>query len=252
MPRKARLQSLTRGRKKRVIMKFMRTLAIGDIHGCLHALEALLAEVNPQLDDCVVTLGDYVDRGPDSKRVLEAANSLGKRCRHVPLKGNHDLMMLSAREDREHFSDWLLNGGDQTLASYEVEAEWESFAEAIPAAHWRFLESDCLPYYETERHLFVHANLYADAPLEEQPDFMLFWEKLDPESWRPHESGKTMICGHTAQRSARPLVLERAVCIDTCVYRTGWLTCLDVDSKVYWQANEHGEMRTGILGFRPS
>jgi calcineurin-like phosphoesterase family protein len=228
----------------------MRTFAIGDIHGCLRALQALLAEVNPQHDDCVVTLGDYIDRGPDSKGVLDAVLSLGKRCRHVPLKGNHDLMMLSAREDRDHFSDWLLNGGDQTLASYKIKADWKSFAEAIPAAHWRYLESDCLPYYETERHLFVHANLYADVPLDEQPDFMLFWEKLVPDSWRPHESGKTMICGHTAQRSGRPLALEHAVCIDTCVYRTGWLTCMDVDSDVYWQANESGETRMDRLEFR--
>jgi hypothetical protein len=76
------------------------------------------------------------------------------------------------------------------------------------------------------------------------------WETLEPATWRPHESGKTMICGHSAQRSGRPLVLDHAICIDTWVYGDGWLTCLDVASEVYWQANERGESRMGSLGFR--
>ena len=79
---------------------------------------------------------------------------------------------------------------------------------------------------------------------------MLYWESLKADDWRPHEGGKTMICGHTAQKSGRPLVLDRAVCIDTWVYGNGWLTCLDVDLEVYWQANEQGQTRMGNLQFR--
>jgi serine/threonine protein phosphatase 1 len=228
----------------------MRTFAIGDIHGCLRSLEALLLEINPRPDDWVVTLGDYVDRGPDSKGVLDRILALRERCRCVALKGNHDLMMLAARADREHFDEWLNCGGQQTLASYQADADWQTFAQAIPALHWRFLEEDCAAYHETDTHFFVHANAYPDVTLADQPDYMLFWEKLEPAAWRPHESGKTMICGHSVQRSGRPLVLDQAVCIDTWVYGDGWLTCLDVGSEVYWQANERGDRRMGTLGFR--
>jgi len=228
----------------------MRTLAIGDIHGCLRALDALLNEVNPRPDDLVITLGDYVDRGPDSLGVLDRMLALRQECRCINLKGNHDLMMLAARHDQEQFNEWLKCGGNQTLASYRAAEDWKSFAEAIPEHHWRFLEHDCLPYHETGSHFFVHANAYPDQPLDEQPDHMLYWETLEPATWRPHESGKTMICGHSTQRSGRPLVLDRAICIDTCVYGPGWLTCLNVDLQAYWQANERGQTRMANLGFR--
>jgi serine/threonine protein phosphatase 1 len=228
----------------------MRTLAIGDIHGCLRSLDALLAEINPQPEDLVVALGDYVDRGPDSKGVLERMLWLRGRCRCVALKGNHDLMMLAARRDTEHFEEWLRCGGEQTLESYRAGRDWQSFAEAIPERHWRLLRDECVPYHETDTHFFVHANAYPDLPLAEQPAHMLYWERLEEGAWRPHESGKAMICGHSLQRSGRPLVLDGAVCLDTWVYGEGWLTCLDVDREVYWQANERGERRMGNLRFR--
>jgi serine/threonine protein phosphatase 1 len=85
----------------------MRTLAIGDIHGCLRAFDLLLELVQPEPKDLLVTLGDYVDRGPDSKGVLDRLIDLKTRCRHIPLIGNHDLMMLAAREDLDHFRSAL-------------------------------------------------------------------------------------------------------------------------------------------------
>src|SRR5579864_2214761 len=109
----------------------MRTLAIGDIHGCLRALDALLNEVNPQSDDLVVTLGDYVDRGPESQDVLDRILALRQECRCINLKGNHDLMMLEARHDQEQFNEWLKCGGNQTLASYRAAEDSNTFAEAI-------------------------------------------------------------------------------------------------------------------------
>jgi serine/threonine protein phosphatase 1 len=95
-------------------------------------------------------------------------------------------------------------------------------------------------------HIFVHANLYADAALEDQPDFMLYWEKFDP-AQGPHESGKIMVCGHTPQRSGVPVNVGHSVCIDTKAHGGGWLTCLDVASGRYWQANEQGETRSDWL-----
>ncbi len=117
---------------------------------------------------------------------------------------------------------------------------------SIPAAHWQFLENDCRSYYETETHFFVHANVYSNYPLADQPDNMLYWEHLD--NWSvPHESGKIMICGHTPQRTGIPLNLGHAICIDTHAYAGGWLTCLDVAAGRYWQANEQGETRLGQI-----
>jgi serine/threonine protein phosphatase 1 len=115
----------------------------------------------------------------------------------------------------------------------------------IPEAHWEFLEQT-RPWYETERHFFVHANAHPEVPLAEQPDYMLFWEFV--ENPPPHQSGKVMVCGHTSQRSGRPLDLGHAVCIDTGACKGGWLTCLDVATGRYWQANEGGETREGRLG----
>ncbi|MBI3823171.1 MAG: serine/threonine protein phosphatase [Planctomycetes bacterium] len=226
----------------------MRTLAIGDIHGCLRAFDLLLDLIQPQPDDLVVTLGDYVDRGPDCKGVIDRLIELQGRCKHVALKGNHDFMMLEARGSPAAFQEWFLVGGKQTLESYGADPRWDLFADAVPAAHWRFLEEVCVPYHEIDTHFFVHANAYPDVPLAEQPEYMLFWEKLDAGDARAHQSGKIMICGHTPQRSGVPLVLEHAICIDTRVYGDeGWLTCLDVGAGAYRSANQRGETRARLL-----
>jgi len=82
-------------------------------------------------------------------------------------------------------------------------------------------------------------------PLNEQPDYMLFWEKFDNPP--PHESGKIMVCGHTPQKNGLPRSIGHAVCIDTRVHAGGWLTCLDVSSGRYWQANENQQTRKGFL-----
>jgi serine/threonine protein phosphatase 1 len=140
----------------------MRTFAIGDIHGCLRAFDALLEQIAPQRGDLVVTLGDYVDRGSDSKGVLDRLVALRSQCQLVPLKGNHDLMMLAGREDEAHFTEWLGCGGKQTLLSYNAPEDWQAFSTAIPPTHWHFLQEKCVPYHETDTHFFVHANAYPD------------------------------------------------------------------------------------------
>lgn len=123
-----------------------RVLAIGDVHGCSRALATLLAAIDPRPEDLVVTLGDYVDRGPDSKGVLEQLIALRERTTLVPLIGNHDQMMLEAREGRG--CDWLVGYGVPTLASYGLEA---AELEEVPPAHWAFLEG-WRDWFETESH----------------------------------------------------------------------------------------------------
>lgn len=222
----------------------MRTLAIGDIHGCRTALDHLLNVVNPLPGDTLITLGDYVDRGPDSKGVLDRLLELHAGEQLVPLRGNHELMMLAANERAQDMVGfWLECGGIETLASYGPEAALED----IPELHWNFLKHRCVDWHETERHIFVHANLHPDWPLHEQASRDLHWEPLVANLHQPHISGKTMICGHTQQRSGKPLVLDRAICIDTWAYGNGWLTCLDVESGDWWQANELRATRQGSL-----
>ncbi|MEK6262073.1 MAG: metallophosphoesterase family protein [Planctomycetota bacterium] len=216
-----------------------RLLAIGDIHGCLTALETLAAFVPFADDDVLVTLGDYVDRGPDTREVLDWLIARLAAGRLIPLRGNHEIMLLEARESKSELRFWLKFGGREALASYSDSPD-VSLAD-IPAAHWRFIEHETLPYHETDTHVFVHASLVPDLPLTDQPDDVLFWERFDNPS--PHQSGKTMICGHTSQKSGYPLDIGHAVCIDTWVYGEGWLTCLDPATGEYWQANQRGETR---------
>ena len=220
----------------------MRTLAIGDIHGCLTAFKTLLALAEVTPEDLLITLGDYVDRGPDSKEVIDLLIKMQETHQLVTLRGNHEIGMMRARSDSYFASSWMnpMWGGGATMSSYDA----ERFSD-VPESHWAFLEAT-LPFYETVDHIFVHANLDAELPLDQQNDEIIYWERFgEPE---PHISGKTMVCGHSSQTSGRPKNVGHAVCIDTYVYdESGWLTCLDVESGNYWQANEKGETRGGQL-----
>src|SRR5262245_1378314 len=115
----------------------MRLLAIGDIHGCSTALRALLDTVAPQPDDLVVTLGDYVARGPDTRGVLDRLVELRESGRLIALRGNHEVMMLQARDNPlADNATWLSCGGRQTLSSYGIDTLTAANLERIPAAHW--------------------------------------------------------------------------------------------------------------------
>lgn len=216
----------------------MRLLAIGDIHGCLHALNTLVDEVRPGAGDVLVTLGDYVDRGPDSRGVIERLLELGKETQLVPLLGNHDQLFREVLEGTsENLTGWLSVGGRQTLESYGGRRE-------VPEAHMRFLQTGCRLWHEPEGEsvFFVHGSAFPGLPLAEQPEEWLLWRRVHDAQWM-HVSGKTMICGHTAQKSGRPLVLPHAVCIDTWAFGEGWLTCYDVRGGAFIQSNEAGEIR---------
>lgn len=221
----------------------MRTLAIGDIHGCHSALAALLGEIRVKKNDQIIFLGDYIDRGPDSRGVIETLLKLRGRAKTVFLRGNHEEMMLDVRAGRLKADIWLSCGGLETLTSYKAElrAEW---ASAIPDSHWSFSEQT-IRGFETPKEVFVHGCLYPDLDLDQQPDEVLFWETFG--SIRPHKSGKRVICGHSSQPAGLIANAGYAVCIDSGAAYDGWLTCLDVGSNEYWQANEKGETRAGKL-----
>jgi serine/threonine protein phosphatase 1 len=222
----------------------VRVLAVGDIHGCFTALRTLAELVPFRPDDTVITVGDMVDRGPDSRRVLEWLIAYAQRGSLVPLRGNHEIMMLQAREGDDLLRRWLAYGGHETLASYSPFCDRGRLAD-VPEEHWQFLEDSTRPWFQTATHFFVHANAFPDLSLEEQPDVMLYWETFDDPP--PHQSGKIMVCGHTLQHAGVPRNIGHAVCIDTWAYGEGWLTCLDIDSGNYWQANQRGQTREGRL-----
>lgn len=216
-----------------------RTIAIGDIHGCNRALVELLRAISPQSDDMIIALGDYVDRGPESPAVIDTLIQQSSQCHLVPLMGNHEIMMLTALEDRSQMGFWLENGGAQTLASYG--ADPDAVGE-IPDAHVHFMEG-CRPYVETDGHLFLHANYAANLPLDRQPEYVTFWEHLTTHVPDRHVSGKVAVVGHTPQYNGEILDLGHIICIDTFCVGGGWLTALDIATGQTWQVDRDGRRR---------
>lgn len=222
----------------------MRTLAIGDIHGCYTALTTLAELVGFSRDDRIVLLGDYIDRGPDSERVLDWIIKQSLRGDVIALRGNHEVMMLGARTDATQFRAWLSFGGDEALRSYGIDDFHGPWKDDIPSDHWDFLLSTQL-FFETDSHIFVHATAVHNVNMADQTADALFWRFFD--SISPHQSGKTIVCGHSSQKSGEIAAKDHAICIDTWACGLGWLTCLDVDSLQYWQANQNGESQLGLL-----
>jgi serine/threonine protein phosphatase 1 len=215
-----------------------RTIAIGDIHGCATALAKLIETVGPQPDDTIVTLGDYVDRGPRSREVIDQLIALKGRCRLVPLLGNHDEAMLGVLSGEQTIQSWIAIGGLPTLESYGFAGNLDVF----PAEHVEFLQS-CLPYFETDSHFFVHANYDPRLALERQDRITLRWLSLREHNPGPHISHKVAVVGHTPQARGEYLYLGYLICIDTGCCYGDWLTALDVEHGRLWQANEQGELR---------
>lgn len=121
-----------------------RIIAIGDVHGCANALAALLGATQPTELDTLVFLGDFIDRGPDSRGVLEQVIALGERCPVVPLMGNHEEMLLAALEGQSELDFWLKFGGMEALASYGLRSRHEvsppDLRALIPYKHLQFIK----------------------------------------------------------------------------------------------------------------
>ena len=213
-----------------------RIIAVGDIHGCVKALDALLERIEPEESDMMVFLGDYIDRGPDSAAVVDRLLKLDQECTVIPLIGNHEVMMLTALEQPSEIHFWLQCGGQATVDSYGGDLS------EIPFSHVEYLRS-CRLFHEIDDFFFVHANYLPDAPLARQPHHTLLWEHLTQSVPPRHLSGKIAVVGHTPQLNGEVLNLEHILCIDTYCYGNGWLTGLDVISGQYWQADNQGNLR---------
>lgn len=215
-----------------------RLIAIGDVHGCIHALDTVLDAIAPVFSDRIVFLGDLIDQGRDTAAVLERIIELKNRCQVVVIKGNHEEMLFLAKESEPALRYWEDCGGVSTLNSYH----FGGGLQYIPPSHWELLE-ECLPYYETDSFILTHANYSSDLPMSEQSEYQLRWAIFRPDDMQPHQSGKTVVVGHTEQRNCEILDLGFAICIDTACWRYGWLTAIELHSKTIWQASRFGVLR---------
>lgn len=221
-----------------------RTIAIGDIHGCSAALSALLDVIGPRPDDTVVTLGDHIDRGPDSRGAIERLLALRDQCHLISLTGNHEEMLAAALRDQAAVEKCLRCGGVDTLRSYGATrgGPRRPLRDWFPDSHHEFL-TRCRPYHETPTHIFVHAGLLPAVPVDRQPAVVLTWRVTDPASAVPHHSGKVTVVGHTPQKSGEVLDLGFLINIDTNCVRGGRLTAIDVGARTVWQADAAGTLR---------
>lgn len=220
--------------------------AIGDIHGRLDLLNALLASIRaaeagtPPEDLTVIFLGDFVDRGPQSAEVVETVRLLAGAgwCKVAPLKGNHEEMMLRFLEGPRIGPEWLKLGGAATLRAYGVppppagaprilwEAAQAAFAAAVPAEHVAFLRSLAL-YHESGDYVFVHAGVKPDVPLAEQAERDLLWIRGEfTRCERPME--RIVVYGHTP--SAQPVLETWKIGLDTGAYASGLLTGIRLEA----------------------
>lgn len=210
-----------------------RIFAIGDIHGCLDKLRKLLALIDADwAQDTVVFMGDYIDRGPASKEVVDAVLDLRRKHeRVVCLMGNHERMFLNWLDGREE-DLFLANGGRNTLRSYGITPDDPDREAKVPPDHLEFFRS-LLPFYETETHLFVHAGVRPGLPMEIQDPHDMIWIRHEF-FLADHGLNKTVVFGHTPF-TGKPYVGEKRIGIDTGAVYGGTLTCLELPAMKFHQ-----------------
>jgi serine/threonine protein phosphatase 1 len=217
-----------------------RIYAVGDVHGRAD----LLSEITARIDDDIrrrpiahtveVYLGDYIDRGPDSKTVMDLLAVRLVANHAVCLRGNHEAVLEGFLQDSAILPYWLQLGGMQTLASYGIELHDENetaidlhhrFVNAFPRAHELVMQ--CLrTHFCCGDFLFVHAGIRPNIPIEQQDANDLIWirhEFLD--STQSHE--RFVVHGHTPV--PHPDIRHNRINIDTCAWRTGTLTCIAIE-----------------------
>jgi serine/threonine protein phosphatase 1 len=237
--------NLIRGREKPVLPRLpsgLRVYAVGDIHGRLDLLEQVLSRIDadlahrPPVQALQVFLGDYIDRGPASREVVERLILRGRTHASVFLKGNHELFPAAFLRDPASLDEWRQLGGAETLASYGVRPPAEpdpqqafavaaAFHAALPRHHREFLDR-LQPRFVCGDFFFVHAGVRPGVPLAEQAEEDLLWIR-DEFLGSDEDFGKVVVHGHTPV--LEPDVRDNRINIDTGAYATGRLTCLVID-----------------------
>ena len=213
---------------------------IADLHGNVPLLERAQNFIEERRDQCPwaditeIYLGDYIDKGADSRGVLENLLNRTKIRDCITLRGNHEDMLLQVVERRASLSRWLALGGDATLKSYGIdEALWvtdglpEQLRTMLPAEHIHFLET--MPYfYQEEGYIFVHAGLRPHRPLLHQMKEDLLWIR---DEFLQHQGafGGVVVHGHTA--AMQPEFYKNRINLNIDSEHTGKLALLMIDDK---------------------
>ncbi|HSQ01365.1 MAG TPA: metallophosphoesterase family protein [Candidatus Dormibacteraeota bacterium] len=216
-------------------MNDARRFVVGDVHGCPDELERLLDHLAPGAGDTICFLGDYVDRGPNPRGVIDRLIRLrheGPQCLY--LKGNHEDMFLAFMgQPGRHGDAFLWNGGDSTLASYGCQGlSGPAVAERLPADHREFLAGLRTHAY-IDTFLCVHAGVRPTRPLAAQSEEDLLWIREDFIS-QSHPFPYTVLFGHTPHREVF-VDLPFKVGLDTGLVYGNRLSCLEIDARQVWQ-----------------
>jgi serine/threonine protein phosphatase 1 len=225
--------------------------AVGDIHGCYDLLREMVGRIaddvtarRPSRRPVVVFCGDYIDRGPDSAKVLEALDWLQQRAGWdvCLLKGNHEAGLLRFIDQPFEGAAWLQFGGGETLAAYGVDAPAagdafdalgrarDELLKRMPASHLRLLQKLDLMVVIGD-YAFVHAGVAPGTALERQTEADLLWIRGEfLEASKP--AGKVVVHGHSWVGD-QPVLLDHRIGIDTGAYETGVLTAVRIS---------HGEL----------
>ena len=222
----------------------VRVYAVGDIHGRDDILAELFTlidqdlEASPSARSIEVFLGDYIDRGPHSRQVLDLLIARRRQHLAVFLKGNHEAYAYQVLSDPSMLSDWVHIGGLNTLLSYGVEpsgcdrdrqvqqAIATAFRQALPDSHYHFLQDLALSF-SCGDYFFVHAGVRPGIPLIRQSEQDLLWIR-DEFLLHEEDFGKVVVHGHSPTNL--PDIRPNRINIDTGAYATGRLTCLVLES----------------------
>ena len=216
-----------------------RTFAIGDIHGCSKTFEKLLFDkMKIEKTDQIYCIGDYIDRGKNTKAVIDLILQLTEEgYTFFTLRGNHEQMLLDSLSDGEAFDLWMQNGGGKTLQSFGIDS-----LENLPGKYLSFFQNTAF-YFETEKYIFVHAGLnFYQKDIFKDKEAML-WIR-DFSSYQPALKDRLLIHGHTPKR-LKYILNQKGNCIDIdggCVYnhvsRFGNLVALDLNERRFlWEEN---------------
>jgi serine/threonine protein phosphatase 1 len=220
-----------------------RLYVIGDIHGRADLLDGMVGAIaddlaaRPAADSLVVTVGDYVDRGPESRGVIERLHGNPFPTRYIALKGNHEVLLHSFLLEPATAAHWRRLGGLETMQSYGVPVAdvmiGKSYLEAaralattIPAAHFDFL-AGLRTSLTVGRYFICHAGVRPGVPLDRQSEEDLLWIR-EPFLASRADFGKIVVHGHTP--AEQPELLPNRINVDTGAFMTGRLTCAALDA----------------------
>ncbi len=212
--------------------QFRRIFAVGDIHGMVHLLERILERIPIDFErDLLVFLGDYIDRGPYSKEVVDFLLDLSRKSKNIVfLKGNHEKMFMDFLQGADPLL-YFWNGGRSTIESYgfleSMDGKYEVF---LPEEHSSFFRNLAV-YLETDNYIFVHAGLKPGVPIEQQSEDDLLWIRHEF-IFSSCDFEKKVIFGHTPFNA--PFVMENKIGIDTGAVYGRYLTCVQLPEEEFF------------------